>query len=103
MISHRNVISNTLQMHLFELYWRKKQEDGDIRNQSDYTEYCLGLLPMSHIYGLIVVCHLSLYRGDGVVVLPRFEMKPYLTAIQAYKISTLYLVSSIHKNFFVPH
>lgn len=50
---------------------------------------------MSHIYGLVVICHASVYRGDGVVVLPKFEFKSFLQAIQNYKINTLYLVPPI--------
>jgi acyl-CoA synthetase (AMP-forming)/AMP-acid ligase II len=61
--------------------------------QSDYTETALGLLPMSHIYGLVVICHGSAYRGDSVVVLPKFEFASTLQAIQKYKVNTLYLVS----------
>jgi ribosome assembly protein SQT1 len=60
--------------------------------QSDYTEYVLGLLPFSHIYGLVFVCHASVYQGDGVIVLPKFEFRSTLQAIQDYKISTLFLV-----------
>lgn len=65
---------------------------NDLRNQSDYTEKVLGLLPMSHIYGLVVICHANVYRGDGVIVLPKFEFASTLQAIQDYKISTLFLV-----------
>jgi acyl-CoA synthetase (AMP-forming)/AMP-acid ligase II len=64
----------------------------DLRNQSDYTENVLGLLPMSHIYGLVVICHASVYRGDGVIVLPKFEFASTLQAIQDYKINSLFLV-----------
>ena len=48
---------------------------------------------MSHIYSLVVICHLSMYRGDRVVTLPKFEIASYLNAVQKFKISTLYLVS----------
>jgi acyl-CoA synthetase (AMP-forming)/AMP-acid ligase II len=58
----------------------------------DYTEKVLGLLPMSHIYGLVVICHANVYRGDGVIVLPKFEFASTLQAIQDYKINTLFLV-----------
>ncbi|KAF2757742.1 phenylacetyl-CoA ligase-like protein [Pseudovirgaria hyperparasitica] len=95
MISHRNVIANTLQVTTFEKHYRDTKRDKSLNNQSEYTENGLGLLPMSHIYGLIVICHVGTYRGDGVIVLPRFEMKPYLNAIQTYKIATLYLVPPI--------
>lgn len=90
MISHRNVIANTLQITTYDKPYRDtKNEPG---SQVDYTETALGLLPMSHIYSLVVICHANIYRGDSVVVLPKFEFKSYLAAIQNYKIATLYLV-----------
>lgn len=92
MISHRNVIANTLQTYTHEIEHRKKMTGP---GGEPYTEKCLGLLPMSHIYGLVVVCHLSLYRGDGVVVLPKFEMKSFLEAISKQRIANLYLVPPI--------
>lgn len=60
--------------------------------QSDYVENVLGLLPMSHIYGLVVICHASIYRGDGVIVLPKFDFTQTLETIQKFKINTLFLV-----------
>ncbi len=89
MISHRNVISNVLQIGLYE----KKARDA--RPQSEQTEVCLGLLPLSHIYGLVVIAQASTYRGDAVIILPKFELHSYLNAIQTYKIRTLYLVTSL--------
>jgi long-subunit acyl-CoA synthetase (AMP-forming) len=50
---------------------------------------------MSHIYGLVVICHASVYRGDGVIVLPKFDFQTTLQAIQDYKINTLFLVPPI--------
>lgn len=94
MISHRNVIANTMQIGTFEKPTRSKMIK-DVRNQSDYTENVLGLLPMSHIYGLVVICHASIYRGDGVIVLPKFEFQSTLEAIQNNKINTLFLVPPI--------
>ncbi|KAF2440168.1 acetyl-CoA synthetase-like protein [Karstenula rhodostoma CBS 690.94] len=93
MISHRNVIANTLQMKVFDGPTRKKMQQPG--TQSDYTENALGLLPMSHIYSLVVVCHASAYRGDGVIVLPKFEFAQMLGAIQRFKINALYLVPPI--------
>ncbi|KAF2224208.1 phenylacetyl-CoA ligase-like protein [Elsinoe ampelina] len=92
MISHRNVIANTMQIATYETEHRKTLiEPGN----NSYTENALGLLPFSHIYGLIVVCHTSLYLGDGVIVLPKFEMNSFLSSIQRFRISTLYLVPPI--------
>ncbi|KAE9975678.1 hypothetical protein BLS_002486 [Venturia inaequalis] len=92
MISHKNVIANTIQMTQFEEQQRKEFiQPGN----NAHTENVLGLLPMSHIYGLVVICHSSIFRGDGVVVLPKFDFKQYLQAIQDHKIKTLFLVPPI--------
>ncbi|KAF2834921.1 phenylacetyl-CoA ligase-like protein [Patellaria atrata CBS 101060] len=93
MISHRNVIANVMQMTTFE----KPYRDSLIEplNQSDVTINILGLLPMSHIYGLVVTCHLAVYRGDCCVVLPKFDFKGLLEAIQRFKLEILYLVPPI--------
>lgn len=57
------------------------------------TQNVLGLLPFSHIYGLVVIAHGCTYRGDNVVVLPKFEMPTFLSAIEKFKINHLFLVS----------
>ena len=89
MISHVNVIANTLQISVFDEHGREHI------GGKDYQDTALGLLPQSHIYGLIVICHASTYRGDRVIILPKFEMPTYLTAIQKYEINTLYIVPPI--------
>lgn len=90
MISHRNVIANTMQFsaHGEPDRERMRKEKG----VDDYTENALGLLPMSHIYGLVVVAHTGTYRGDGVVVLPRYDFTLLLKTIEKYKLAMLYLV-----------
>ena len=89
MISHRNVIANTLQLATFE---KPNRDRLSSEAGKDYLDIGLGLLPMSHIYSLIVVCHASTYRGDQVIVLPKFELRAYCEAIQRFTINTLYLV-----------
>ena len=89
MISHRNVISNVMQIRSFEKPVR------DARPPNGRSEVCLGLLPLSHIYGLVVIAQASTYRGDEVIILPKFELQSYLNAIQSHKIQTLYLVPPI--------
>lgn len=88
MISHRNVIANTMQFSLFTLPWRKSQG-------KNYKDVALGLLPQSHIYGLIVISHVGTWNGDSVIVLPKFDLSNYLNSIQKYKINTLYIVPPI--------
>jgi acyl-CoA synthetase (AMP-forming)/AMP-acid ligase II len=55
-------------------------------------ELCLGVLPLSHNFALMAVAHLSVYRGDGVVIAPRFDLLEILGAIHKYKIGKLCLV-----------
>jgi acyl-CoA synthetase (AMP-forming)/AMP-acid ligase II len=59
MISHRNVISNVLQVGGFESIDRKSQDQNGIPR----IDVVLGLLPQSHIYGLVVICAAATYRG----------------------------------------
>ncbi|KAG7108031.1 Acyl-CoA ligase easD like protein [Verticillium longisporum] len=87
MISHFNVIANILQYTTYDSVARKKL---NIETQVD-----LGLLPFSHIYGLIIITHSNSYRGDEVIVLPKFDIKTFLSAVQQYKIAQLYVVPPI--------
>lgn len=88
MISHRNIISNILAFTCSE-------QPARDRLGSDHTDVSLCLLPMSHIYGLSVTCHSGTYRGDQLIVLPKFEMTSYLNATTTFKINTLYIVPPI--------
>ena len=87
MISHHNVIANVLQHVTYDSYGRK-QHGVDVQNVS-------GFLPFSHIYGLIVAAHTCTFRGDGIIVLPKFEFHAYLDTIQKYKINQLLLVRTV--------
>ncbi|KAK8070952.1 hypothetical protein PG997_011155 [Apiospora hydei] len=87
MISHRNVIANMMQLRWFESVGRSQK--GVV------TQVNLGVLPLSHIYGLIVVALSGIYRGDQIVILPRFELKNLLECIQRFKINQLCLVPPI--------
>lgn len=90
MISHRNVIANVLQAVVFE---KKPREDAARASGVKYSqEVTLGLLPQSHIYALVVINHAGPYRGDQVIILPKFDLKSYLAAIQNFKITGLFLV-----------
>ncbi|KAM6516702.1 hypothetical protein FALCPG4_014875 [Fusarium falciforme] len=59
------------------------------------TQVELGLLPFSHIYGLVFITHTALYRGDEVIVLPKFEFDPFLKAVEKFRIEQLLLVPPI--------
>lgn len=84
MISHYNIIANIIQMTLAQSVGRKS--DGVD------TENGLGILPLSHIYGLTAVAHISQFRGDQVVILPKFDLNLFLRTIQDYKLNYLPVV-----------
>ncbi|QKX61035.1 uncharacterized protein TRUGW13939_08181 [Talaromyces rugulosus] len=93
MISHRNVIANTLQINTFEKPSRDQLRAEDPRISK--FDVSLGLLPQSHIYALVYICHSGPYRGDQIIILPKFEINSYLNAIQRFKINSLSLVPPI--------
>lgn len=92
-ISHRNVISNVLQISTYEKPYRDHMRKPG--SKTPYMDISLGLLPQSHIYSLVVICHATGYRGDQVINLPKFEVTTYLQAIQSFKITTLILVCAM--------
>ncbi|CAD6501762.1 BgTH12-02011 [Blumeria graminis f. sp. triticale] len=88
MISHRNVIANVLQVAAYDKPSRDKRSGRG-------SEVALGLLPMSHIYGLVTIAKASTWRGDAVIILPKYELTSFFNSIQQYKIESLYLVPPI--------
>ncbi|KAF5602572.1 26S proteasome non-ATPase regulatory subunit 12 [Fusarium pseudocircinatum] len=84
MISHQNVISNVMQYRAHELVSREKL--------AIETQVELGVLPFSHIYGLVVIAHSAFYRGDEVIVLPQYQLRTVLRAISRFSINQLMLV-----------
>lgn len=84
MISHYNVISNVLQHATFDSVARAR--NGVV------TQAVTGFLPFSHIYGLVIAAHTSTWRGDQVVVLPRFDFLKFLKSVQDFKIRQLLVV-----------
>ncbi|KUL82519.1 hypothetical protein ZTR_10640 [Talaromyces verruculosus] len=93
MISHYNVIASIMQVCTFE----QPSRDQRVEHPENlaYTETVLGLLPLSHIYGLVMISHCAIWRGDSVVILPKFELRRCLQVIQDHKINTLFLVPPI--------
>jgi acyl-CoA synthetase (AMP-forming)/AMP-acid ligase II len=59
------------------------------------THVALGLLPFSHIYGLVVIAHIAQYRGDEIIVLQRFQLDQLLASIDKFGIEQLSVVPPI--------
>ncbi|GAO14840.1 uncharacterized protein UV8b_04079 [Ustilaginoidea virens] len=84
MVSHFNIIANILQLSTCDSVSRKQL--------GIETQVNLGVLPFSHIYGLTIVCLLSHFRGDQVIVLPKFDPDTFLNAVQQHKVEQLSVV-----------
>ncbi|GAB5501126.1 MAG: AMP-binding protein [Pseudohongiellaceae bacterium] len=52
----------------------------------------IGVLPFFHIYGMVLILNLALYRGVPLVTIPRFELEQFLQIVQDYKVTSLNLV-----------
>lgn len=81
MITHYGIIVNILQVSACE-----KVHERAWRPQS-----AMGVIPFTHGYG-VGIGHISAWRGEKLVVLPRFDMQLMLQSIQDYSLERLYLV-----------
>ncbi|KAG0305890.1 hypothetical protein BGZ99_001946, partial [Dissophora globulifera] len=79
-LTHANIVSNNCQMTVHE---------GDI---SVHENIALAVLPMYHVYGILLHLLNSVYRGVQTVVLQKFNPVDFLQAIQDFKIKSLTLV-----------
>ncbi len=73
MLSHRNLVANTLQTR----HWMPGAQEG--------RERFLSVVPFSHSYGLTTCLNLPLALGASVILLPSFELMPVLRAIRRYR------------------
>ncbi|HKO34899.1 MAG TPA: 4-coumarate--CoA ligase family protein [Pyrinomonadaceae bacterium] len=81
MLTHYNLIANMRQM------------DGlDYFHQDDIL---LCVLPLFHIYGLVVVLNMGLHMGATVVTMPRFDLEQFLDIIQKYRVTLSHIVPPI--------
>ncbi len=81
MLTHRNLVANIQQMEGLNFFF-----------ESD-TLICV--LPMFHIYGLVVVLNMGLYKGATLVTMPRFDLQAFLQTVQQYNVSLAHLVPPI--------
>ncbi|MFN7017933.1 MAG: 4-coumarate--CoA ligase family protein [Fimbriimonadales bacterium] len=82
MLTHRNLVANMVQVLA-----------SGVHLQSD--ERVIGVLPFYHIYGMLVILNLCLYRGMTIVTMPRFDLEQFLKIMQDYKITRANLVPPI--------
>jgi acyl-CoA synthetase (AMP-forming)/AMP-acid ligase II len=82
MLSHGNLVANVLQV----------DASGHLQDGRD-TLICF--LPFFHIYGLVVTLLTGLRSGATLVVMPRFELEPYLDLVERYHATVLHVVPPI--------
>ena len=73
MLTHRNLVANVIQaaamLHISE------------------DDRSIALMPFFHIYGMVVVMGLGLYRGITLVTMPKFELESFLGLLQTHHIT----------------
>ena len=81
MLTHYNLVANMCQMDGLDYFHR------------DDTLLCV--LPLFHIYGLVVVLNMGLHLGSTIVIMPRFDLEQFLEAIQKYRVTLSHIVPPI--------
>jgi long-chain acyl-CoA synthetase len=73
MLTHRNLVANTLQVR----HWIPDVREG--------REVVLSVLPFSHIYGLTTAMSVPIALGGAMIILPTFRTSSVLEAIRRYR------------------
>jgi acyl-CoA synthetase (AMP-forming)/AMP-acid ligase II len=81
MLTHQNLVANICQM-----------EGLDYFTEQDTL---IAVLPLFHIYGLVVILNLGLSTGATIVTMPRFELEHFLQALQDYGVTMAHIVPPI--------
>jgi acyl-CoA synthetase (AMP-forming)/AMP-acid ligase II len=81
MLTHRNLVANICQMEGLKYFYE--------------TDTLICVLPLFHIYGLVVVLNMGLYSGATIVTMPRFELESFLQAVQDYHVSLAHVVPPV--------
>ncbi|KZT30741.1 amp dependent CoA ligase [Neolentinus lepideus HHB14362 ss-1] len=90
MVSHYTLIANVIQMAA--MY---RGFDPNVRWEDKYYrtgDVTTGILPLYHIYGLVLNLHFQLFSGGSYVVIPKFNFVEMLNSIVRFRITHLILV-----------
>ncbi|KDR16255.1 probable 4-coumarate--CoA ligase 3 isoform X2 [Zootermopsis nevadensis] len=85
-LSHRHLVTNCLQV------LSEPKLNSPVRASHGCQEVLPALLPFYHIYGLLSLAIGSLYYGQKIITIPKFEPVHFLSSIAKNKATTLYLV-----------
>jgi acyl-CoA synthetase (AMP-forming)/AMP-acid ligase II len=81
MLTHHNVVANILQSAI-----ALPLTDGEVM---------LGALPFFHIYGMVVIMSLGIYKGAAIVTMPRFDLEQCLALLQKHRVTYANIVPPI--------
>eukprot|EP01064_Diplonema_japonicum_P036926 TRINITY_DN848_c0_g1_i1.p1 TRINITY_DN848_c0_g1~~TRINITY_DN848_c0_g1_i1.p1 ORF type:complete len:563 (+),score=78.28 TRINITY_DN848_c0_g1_i1:40-1689(+) len=85
MLSHHNIVANVAQL----------TRDSDVRLCCDEHSVMLCVLPLFHIYAMVVCGFIPLAVGNKVVTMPRFDPELFLSTVQKEKVSIAPVVPPI--------
>jgi acyl-CoA synthetase (AMP-forming)/AMP-acid ligase II len=83
MLTHRNLVANLIQ--ITEVYKEDTREH----------DVAVGILPFFHIYAMMVILNWILRNGSSIVILPRFDLEQFLTALVKHRVTIAHLVPPI--------
>jgi acyl-CoA synthetase (AMP-forming)/AMP-acid ligase II len=81
MLTHHNLVSNLCQMDGLNYFAR--------------DDTLIAVLPLFHIYGLVVILNMGLRMGATIVTMPRFDLDQFLQIVQNYHVTLAHLVPPI--------
>ncbi len=83
MLTHANLMANTWQVHC---------QVGGIE---DGRERLMGVLPLSHVFGMTLVMNLGIASGSELVLVPRFDAEDLLKTLHRRRVTILMGVPTI--------
>lgn len=83
MLTHQNISANARQINLLDPHSRVNNP------QENATDRILGVLPFFHVFANATVLNRTIDNGGEIVMLPRFEAKAALAAINRTKVTAL--------------
>ncbi|EFA76796.1 4-coumarate-CoA ligase [Heterostelium album PN500] len=83
MLTHRNLLSNMLQIQAVE------------SPTYTYNEVVIGVIPYFHIYGMIFFLCVCVKAGISSVSLPRFDALSFLKLIEKYKVTITFIAPPV--------
>lgn len=84
MLTHRNLITNTLQCRT----WMPELQEG--------KETFLAAIPFFHVFGMTACMNLAVYLAGKMVMIPRFKTEDVLKNIQKYRATVFFGVQAMY-------